>query len=164
MKNDHPDRQHSSMQDVKKFFILFSIVVLFVLGHSLRITMNIAEFVTAEILSKERQKGCNELSFWHFFSIPLSEISLLFNASAHFFVYLFFDKTFQEIAKNTLLSLKNHLHCPHGSSEHESNQRLERQPLKDKEEVTTLNTKIEPEEKNCSNGNNGMVQIAETKM
>ena len=138
-KNEQQDRHHSSLHDVKKFFILFSIVVLFILCHSLRITMNFAEFVNAEILSKERQKGCNELSYWHFFSIPLSEILLLLNASAHFFVYLLFDKTFQEIAKNRLFSLKRFIHCSFENSRQEILQMQERIPLKDKEDLSNGN-------------------------
>ena len=101
--------------------------------------MNFAEFVNAEILSKERQKGCNELSYWHFFSIPLSEILLLLNASAHFFVYLLFDKTFQEIAKNRLFSLKRFIHCSFENSRQESLQMQERIPLKDKEDISNGN-------------------------
>ena len=135
LNNEQQERQHSSSIDVKKTFILFSIVVLFILCHSLRIIMNIAEFVNAEVLSIEREKGCNELSFWHFFSIPISEILLLFNASAHFFVYLFFDKTFQAIAKGRLFSFKHYIKCSLGSPRHHENQRQEMIPLEDKEVV-----------------------------
>ena len=134
MKHEQQERHLSSSIDVKKTFILFSIVMLFILGHSLRITMNIAEFVNVEVLSIEREKGCNELSYWHFFSIPISEILLLFNASAHFFVYLFFDKTFQAIAKEHLFSLKNYIQCSFGNPRHHENQRQEMIPLEDKKD------------------------------
>lgn len=83
--------------DVKQTFMLFSIVILFVLCHSLRIILNITEFLSLETLATQREKGCDGISFWQHICMPLSEFLLLFNSSANFFVYMLFDKGFQLI-------------------------------------------------------------------
>ena len=125
--------------------------------------MNIAEFVNAEVLSIEREKGCNELSYWHFFSIPISEILLLFNASAHFFVYLFFDKTFQAIAKARLFSLKHYIQCSFENPRHHENQRQEMIPLEDKEDGIH-HKEVENSKSNCLNGTSETLLNGETYM
>ena len=86
--------------DVKQTFMLFSIVILFVLCHSLRIIMNTAEFLNFKKLDTEREKGCDGIGFWQHISLPISEFLLLFNSSAHFFVYMVFDKTFKKLLRD----------------------------------------------------------------
>ena len=97
--------------DVKQTFMLFSIVILFVLCHALRIIMNTTEFLSLERLDIERKKGCDGLTFWQHISMPLSEFLLLFNSSAHFFVYMVFDKTFQELLRDRFLLIKQIFRC-----------------------------------------------------
>jgi hypothetical protein len=92
--------------NVKQTFILFSIVILFVICHALRITLNITEFMNLEWVTLERKKGCDGISFWQEITIPISEFLLLFNSSAHFFVYLVFDKAFQQIINERFSGLK----------------------------------------------------------
>ena len=100
--------------EVKQTFILFSIVILFVSCHALRIVMNITEFITLEKLSIEHEKGCNGISFWQHISMALSEFLLLFNSSAHFFVYLFLDKSFQQTLKDYYATIRRRLlACPY---------------------------------------------------
>ena len=103
---------NNNHSDVKQTFMLFSIVILFVFCHALRIIMNTTEFLSREKLEMEHKKGCEGISFWQHISMPLSEVLLLFNSSAHFFVYMFFDKTFQEILKSRFSAVKHACHCP----------------------------------------------------
>ena len=100
IKNKESTRQNT---DVKQTFILFSIVILFVFCHALRIIMNITEMWNLNIFYTQQDKSlensCDEMSLWQHISIPISEILLLFNSSTNFFVYLFFDKGFQLVLK-----------------------------------------------------------------
>ena len=101
--------QHpKNTSDVKKTFMLFSIVMLFILCHALRIMMNITEFLNLETLALEREKGCDGIKFWQHVSRPLSEFLLLFNSSANFFVYMFFDKAFQQILRKRFYVIKTY--------------------------------------------------------
>ena len=98
--------QKATSTDLKQTFMLFSIVILFVICHALRIIMNISEFLNLEKLSIERKKGCDGISFWQHISMPLSEFLLIFNSSTHFFVYVFFDKSFQQVLKDSYATFK----------------------------------------------------------
>ena len=51
-------------------------------------------------------QDCKGMSFWQHISMPFSEILLLFNSSANFFVFMFFDKEFQLVLKEMFSNLK----------------------------------------------------------
>ena len=85
--------------DEKKTFILFSLVTVFVICHSLRIILNVDEFLNLPQFVEELQKGCNTQKFWDQILIPLNQLLLIINASAHFFIYVFFDQGFQHVLK-----------------------------------------------------------------
>ena len=106
--NDLKSFQQSkeSPNDIKQTFILFSIVTLFVVCHTLRILMNISEIINLENLRMQQEKGCDGMSFLLHISMPLSEILLLCNSSANFFVFLCFDRSFQRILKEKFFALK----------------------------------------------------------
>ena len=105
IKNKECTRQNN--KDVKQTFILFSIVILFVVCHALRIVMNITEIWNLDDMNTQGGSiGCEGMSFWQHVSIPFSEILLLFNSSANFFVFMFFDKAFQLVLKETFSSFK----------------------------------------------------------
>jgi len=94
-------------KDIKQTFMLFSIVILFVICHSLRIIMNIAEFLKFQ-KGEDGTKCKGQIRLWEQICMPLSEFLLLFNSSANFFVYMLFDKAFQKILReqfSTALSL-----------------------------------------------------------
>ena len=105
-------QQNKTNSDIKKTFMLFSIVILFVVCHALRIMMNITELVNLERINLERQRGCDGTRFWQYVCMSLSEFLLIFNSSANFFVYMFFDKVFQEILRKRLCSMKSYFHLP----------------------------------------------------
>ena len=91
--------------DIKQTFILFSIVTLFVVCHTLRILMNISELLNLDELRMKQEKGCDGLSFLQHIAMPLSEILLLCNSSANFFVFLCFDRSFQLVLKERFFAL-----------------------------------------------------------
>ena len=107
-------QQNKTNSDIKKTFMLFSIVILFVVCHALRIMLNITELVNLERINLERQRGCDGTKFWQYVCMSLSEFLLLFKSSANFFVYMFFDKVIQKILRERLCYMKSYFQC--GSS------------------------------------------------
>ena len=75
--------QRQQTNDVKKVFILFSIVGLFILCHSLRIILNIDEFINLSRFKEEQKKGCNGVKFWPLVVVPINQLLIIINASAH---------------------------------------------------------------------------------
>ena len=95
--------RRQQMVDVKKTFILFSIVAVFVLCHSLRFILNVDEFLNLTQFIEEQEKGCNNPKFWDQILVPLNQILIIINASAHFFIYVFFDHGFQHVLKHIFI-------------------------------------------------------------
>ena len=130
IKNKESTRQN---KDVKQTFILFSIVILFVFCHALRIIMNITEMWNLNhFYSQHEESGdekCDEMSLWQHISIPISEILLLLNSSSNFFVYMFFDKGFQLVLKEKFAVLE----CLFKTSD---SSQPESVPLKQKPRIT----------------------------
>ena len=92
----------NSTADVKKTFILFSIVVLFALCHSLRVTFNIDEFIfTVGKIS------CRNNRIWTKYLGPFTSLAIILNSSLNFFIYALFDNGFQEVLKKRLNINKN---------------------------------------------------------
>ena len=89
--------RRQQMVDVKKTFILFSIVAVFVLCHSLRFILNVDEFLNLTKFIEEQENGCDSPKFWDSVLVPLNQILIIINASAHFFIYVFFDHGFQHV-------------------------------------------------------------------
>ena len=56
-------------------------------------------------LRMKQEKGCDGLSFLQHIAVPLSEILLLCNSSANFFVFLCFDRSFQLVLKERVFAL-----------------------------------------------------------
>ena len=78
--------------------VLFAIVVLFVLCHSLRIILNIEEVANrARNTDKKDSLGCSPLRFWAVVLIPISSLLIQVNASANFFIYCFCDTAFKQV-------------------------------------------------------------------
>ena len=108
--NQSTSRSHRQQNsDVKKTFILFSIVVVFVLCHSLRVILNFDEFFNLSRFKKEREKGCHGVKFWAQVVVPLNQLLIIINSSANFFVYVFFDRGFQQVLRQTCV-IKSELH------------------------------------------------------
>ena len=93
--------QSQQTNDVKKVFILFSIVALFVLCHSLRVILNIEEFINLTTFKEEQKKGCEVEVLWTQVVVPINQMLLIINSSSHFFIYVFMDKGFQQVLWKT---------------------------------------------------------------
>lgn len=91
------------LTDVKKTFILFSIVAVFVICHSLRIILNVNEFFNLTTYKEEHEKGCDGVKFWAQVIVPLNQLLVIINASANFFIYVFFDKGFQQVLQQVCI-------------------------------------------------------------
>ena len=65
--------------DVKKVFILFSIVIIFVLCHSIRVILNIDEFINLTRFKEEREKGCDGVNFWAQVIVPINQLLIILN-------------------------------------------------------------------------------------
>ena len=93
--------------DIKKTKILFLVVLLFVVCHSVRVAMNINECVTMSNLNiknfkdyeKAESKGCDVESIWTKYAKPLNQLLLIINATLNFFIYLLFDNGFKDEIK-----------------------------------------------------------------
>ena len=90
--------QHQQSVDVKKTFILFSVVVILICCHSLRFILNMDELLRLDVF-KKLQNGCEHPRFWEQLLVPLNQLLLIVNASVHFFIYGFFDKEFLKVLK-----------------------------------------------------------------
>ena len=96
-------RRRQQMVDVKKTFVLFSIVAVFVLCHSLRFILNVDEFLNLTTFIEEKENGCDNPKFWDSVLVPLNQILIIINASAHFFIYVFFDHGFQHVLQQIFI-------------------------------------------------------------
>jgi len=94
--------QRQQSVDVKKTFILFSIFFLFIFCHSLRLILNLDELVRLGSFQEDYENACKLPGFWEEVLIPLNQLLLIINASAHFFIYVFFDAEFQQVFKRRL--------------------------------------------------------------
>jgi hypothetical protein len=95
--------RRQQLTDVKKTFILFSIVAIFVICHSLRIILNVDEFLNLTTFKEEQEKGCDGVKFWAQVILPLNQLLIIINASANFFIYVFFDKGFQQVLQQVFI-------------------------------------------------------------
>ena len=112
--------------DVKKVFILFSIVIIFVLCHSIRIILNIDEFINLTKFKEEREKGCDGVNFWAQVIVPINQLLIILNSSANFFIYVFFDKGFQQVLRQAcILRTEVEAHGIHNGNHHTMTTRTE---------------------------------------
>ena len=79
--------------------ILFAIVLVFVLCHTLRILLNLEDWIGHKTRFDEYEnKGCKYgTPYWALVAIPISEILLRVNASINFFIYCAFNKSFRSV-------------------------------------------------------------------
>ena len=83
----------------RKRFILFSIVIVFMMSHVLRVILNIDELMNITKYREEHQKGCYGVKMWIQICLPLNQLSIMFNSSTNFFIYVIFDPGFQKVLK-----------------------------------------------------------------
>ena len=108
--------QRQQSADMKRTSILFSIFFVFLFCQSLRFILNVCEFLRFSQLKEEQKMKCEAPEFWERIVVPLNQLLLILNASAHFFIYVFFDREYQDILKG-LLTKENNLKERHKQKE-----------------------------------------------
>ena len=93
--------------DMKKTFILFSIVALFVICHSLRVAFNIDEFIY-RMRQLANSQFCRSPRIWTRYLGPFNQLFIILNSSLNFFIYTVFDNGFQGTLRSSL-KLKSHV-------------------------------------------------------
>ena len=87
--------------DVKKTFILFSIVALFAICHSLRVAFNIDEFIY-RMSQITNNQSCRSPRIWAQYAGPINQLLIILNSSLNFFIYTLFDIEFQQVLRKRL--------------------------------------------------------------
>ena len=82
-------------------------MIVFILCHSLRIVLNINEWVTMEDQIKARELGCSNFRFWSELATKLSHLLLQINSGANFFIYFVLNETFLKVLKQKIANLIN---------------------------------------------------------
>ena len=115
--NKQTNSTKNTKTDLKKTFILFGIVILFVLCHSLRVALNVNEFI--EIAAQKVESNgevCRTEGMWKEYAGPFNQLLVIVNSSLNFFIYVFFDNAFQQVLKKHL-QIKHQFHCTSESGE-----------------------------------------------
>ena len=129
----------SSNTDLKKTFILFGIVILFVLCHSLRIALNVNEFieVAAQKVTSDGEV-CRKERIWKEYAGPFNQLLVIINSSLNFFIYVFFDNAFQQVLR-THLHMKNPFQCTCGNGDNKRCNTNGKSTIKSDVELNYLN-------------------------
>jgi len=98
IRQNHQAREQRA-SDVKQVFILFSIVIILVICHSLRVVLNVEEFIDLTSYKEQMEKGCNGREFWHEVLVRISQLLIIINSSANFFIYVFMDNGFRNVLR-----------------------------------------------------------------
>ena len=106
LKSQLEEFRSQQREDKKKTFILFSIVLVFIFCHSIRMVLNIYELLRMTKFKDEQGNECDAPPFWGKIFAPLSQLLLIINASSNFFIYVFFDQKFQHVL-NCLCFMKS---------------------------------------------------------
>ena len=98
--------------------IIFSLVAMFFCGHIFRAILNVQELIYFDWTTKELAKGCLGVKFWAMILVPISEVMLLANSSANFFIYYLFHNDFRNVIKYQYDKIKRFIVSKFESSEH----------------------------------------------
>ena len=99
-ENDIQEEQENKNQRTQTI-ILVAIVIIFILCHSLRIILNIEDFVIHSTTMEDLKNNCRYgHPFWVLISQPISEALLKLNSSVNFFIYCAFNNCFRKAMRN----------------------------------------------------------------
>ena len=98
--------------------IIFSLVAMFFCGHIFRAVLNVQELIYFDWTTKELAKGCHGVKFWAMILVPVSEVMLLANSSANFFIYYLFHNDFRNVIKYQYDKIRCYIVSKFESSEH----------------------------------------------
>ena len=86
--------------------ILFSIVIIFIVCHTLRIILNIEDFIIRKTTVVDLNKNCTYgHPYWYLISMPVSEILLRLNSSINFFIYCAFNNSFRRVLNERIIQV-----------------------------------------------------------
>ena len=102
----HRDENKESQEDKElknqrnQTIILLSIVIIFLVCHSLRIILNFHDLVTHKNMFQSSENDCRHgHPYWVNIAHPISETFLKLNSVANFFIYCTFNNRFRKVAK-----------------------------------------------------------------
>ena len=99
-ENDIQEEQENKNQRTQTI-ILFAIVIIFILCHSLRIILNVEEFVIHSTTMEDLKNSCRYgYPFWVLIGHPISEVLLKLNSSVNFFIYCAFNNCFRKALRS----------------------------------------------------------------
>ena len=99
-RNGERDPEHSAeiRNQLNQTVILFAMVLIFILSNSLRISMNISDWINLNITKRELAKDCTyRLPYWYMISVPISQILMDLNSSVNFSIYCAFNNSFRSV-------------------------------------------------------------------
>ena len=102
MTQVQPTSRPHPTNDKMKVFILFAIVFILIICHSLRVVLNIEEFIDLTRFKEQEKRGCNSRKFWKALFVRISQLLIIMNSSINFFIYVYMDKGFQKVLRNGL--------------------------------------------------------------
>ena len=137
--NKQTNSTKSTKTDLKKTFILFGIVILFVLCHSLRVALNVNEFI--EIAAQNVASNgevCRTEGMWKEYAGPFNQLLVIMNSSLNFFIYVFFDNAFQQVLRKHL-QIKHRFPCTSMNGENPAGEIIRKRRKKTDIELDNIN-------------------------
>ena len=90
---------------IQQTMMLFVIVILFIISHTLRVILNIEELVNLGNVKEAKEEGCMWLQYWSVVLVPISHFLHLVNSSINLIVYCFLNTLFRKAVKTETLGL-----------------------------------------------------------
>ena len=100
-KDTHEEKELKNQRN--QTIILFSIVIIFLVCHCLRIVLNAHDLATHKNMLQSSEENCTHgHPYWVNIGHPISETFLKLNSIANFFIYCAFNNRFRKAVKNRL--------------------------------------------------------------
>ena len=90
---------------IQQTMMLFAIVILFLISHTLRVILNIEELVNLGNVKQAKEEGCSWLQYWSVIVVPISHFLHLVNSSINLIIYCFLNTLFRKAVKTDILGL-----------------------------------------------------------
>lgn len=95
-------KEQFSMQDVRGVAVLFGVVIVFLICHTIRIVLDIEELITHKAKNdvlKEAQKhnkSCSGVQFWTVIANDISHLLMQISSTSNFFIYYLSSRSFRK--------------------------------------------------------------------